>query len=547
VERIWGDLAHEFAARGHRVTLVARRHPALRDFDATPGLRLRTVRGFEAGARLGTNLLRDFVYSARAAWAARGHDIVVTNGFWLPLWVRLLSPRAKIHVQVQRVPKGQMGFYALIGVHRFAAVSSAIAAWIREESAAAGLRTRTFPNAIRLADFHPAPRDGRGTKRIVFTGRLHPEKGVHLLVEAVAQLAREGRDVCLRLVGPWEAERGGGGAEYRARLLALAEGAPVELVPATGSTRELGDHLRAAHVYCYPSLAAKGEASPVAPVEAMATGAITVTTDLPQFGDYLRDGEEGFTVPLRGISAETLARALAKALDLPPADRERISAAAILSAQRFGVAACADIYLEDFRTLMGQTPDAPDAKPRIATRAQSDPYSSPWSASERVMMGLWPVLWMLLARWTPKPLSAWRVLLLKLFGARVKGRPFVASSAIVKRPWALTLEHRACLGPGAEVYNLGEAVLRARCTVAQQAYLCGGSHDFEDPRLPLTTGAIEIGADAFIGARAMVLPGVRVGEGAVVGAGSVVTKDVPEWTYAAGNPCRTIRPRGGRR
>jgi acetyltransferase-like isoleucine patch superfamily enzyme len=57
-------------------------------------------------------------------------------------------------------------------------------------------------------------------------------------------------------------------------------------------------------------------------------------------------------------------------------------------------------------------------------------------------------------------------------------------------------------------------------------------------------GAIVIGDKAWIGFNAIILKGVSIGEGAVVGAGSVVTKDVPEWTIVAGNPARTIREIG---
>jgi putative colanic acid biosynthesis acetyltransferase WcaF len=93
------------------------------------------------------------------------------------------------------------------------------------------------------------------------------------------------------------------------------------------------------------------------------------------------------------------------------------------------------------------------------------------------------------------------------------------------------------------VYNLGGATLGPRCTVAQQAYLCGGTHDFTHPALPLVVGEIVIGADAFIGARAFVLPGVRVGAGAVVGACAVVTADIEPGAVVAGNPARFIKRR----
>jgi maltose O-acetyltransferase len=53
---------------------------------------------------------------------------------------------------------------------------------------------------------------------------------------------------------------------------------------------------------------------------------------------------------------------------------------------------------------------------------------------------------------------------------------------------------------------------------------------------------VTIGADVWIGGAAVILPGVRIGDRAVIGAGSVVTRDIPEGMFAAGNPCRVIRP-----
>jgi putative colanic acid biosynthesis acetyltransferase WcaF len=174
---------------------------------------------------------------------------------------------------------------------------------------------------------------------------------------------------------------------------------------------------------------------------------------------------------------------------------------------------------------------------------QSTRTTSPWTVRERIGMLVWRAVWLLLFRPSPKPLKVWRLALLRLFGARISGRPFVASSAKVRIPWLLTIEPNACLGEGAEVYNLGPVRLGPRCVVAQHVYLCAGTHDLADPDLPLMTGPIDVGADAFVGAKALVLPGVVIAEGAVVGAGSVVTKDLPAWTISAGNPCRAIKPR----
>ena len=52
---------------------------------------------------------------------------------------------------------------------------------------------------------------------------------------------------------------------------------------------------------------------------------------------------------------------------------------------------------------------------------------------------------------------------------------------------------------------------------------------------------VEIGSDVWVGGGALILPGVRIGSRAVIGAGAVVTRDVPDGVFAAGNPCRVVR------
>lgn len=52
---------------------------------------------------------------------------------------------------------------------------------------------------------------------------------------------------------------------------------------------------------------------------------------------------------------------------------------------------------------------------------------------------------------------------------------------------------------------------------------------------------VEVGTDVWVGGGAIILPGVRIGSRAVIGAGSVVTRDIPDGVFAAGNPCRVIR------
>ena len=131
--------------------------------------------------------------------------------------------------------------------------------------------------------------------------------------------------------------------------------------------------------------------------------------------------------------------------------------------------------------------------------------------------------------------------MLKVFGANLSGMPFIHSTARIQIPWNLTMKHRACLGERANAYSLGKIEIQEGATVAQEAYLCTGTHDFNDPSLQLITKPITIGKNSFIGARAMILPGVSIGDQAIVGAMSVITKNIPSDQVVAGNPARKIR------
>lgn len=181
--------------------------------------------------------------------------------------------------------------------------------------------------------------------------------------------------------------------------------------------------------------------------------------------------------------------------------------------------------------------------PPLDVKAQESRVASPWPRRELLCVLLFRVAWAVLCRWSPKPMIGWRNSVLYAFGADLGQRPFVASSAVIRAPWRLKLGDGACLGPACEVYNLGSITLGDRATVTQHVYLCGGSHDFSQPHLPLMTGPIVIEEDAFVGAKSLVLPGVTIGARSIVGAGSVVTKDVDADRIVAGNPARVIRER----
>ena len=174
------------------------------------------------------------------------------------------------------------------------------------------------------------------------------------------------------------------------------------------------------------------------------------------------------------------------------------------------------------------------------THHQDSPHASPWSREQQISILLWQWCWIFFCAWTPKPFNAWRIFVLKQFGAKIHGKPFVHQKARIQIPWNLTLHDRACLGDGANAYSLGEIEIHEHATIAQEAYLCTGSHAFQKRNMNLITAKITIEAHAFVGARAFIMPGLTIGREAVIGAVSVVTKNVSPNTIFAGNPARQI-------
>lgn len=141
---------------------------------------------------------------------------------------------------------------------------------------------------------------------------------------------------------------------------------------------------------------------------------------------------------------------------------------------------------------------------------------------------------LLSARWLPG--SAWRVALLRAFGARINSGCRLKPGLRVKFPWRLQIGHACWLAEDAWLDNLAPITLGDRVCISQGAYLCTGNHNFRSLAFDLRLGPITIGSDAWIAARAVLAPGTRIGPGAVVALGAVVSGAVPPGSIVRGNP-----------
>lgn len=157
---------------------------------------------------------------------------------------------------------------------------------------------------------------------------------------------------------------------------------------------------------------------------------------------------------------------------------------------------------------------------------------------------LWEVVWLLLFRPTPRwCLNCWRRFLLRLFGARIGRGVRIQGSARVWQPWRLSIGDYSWIDGRVSLYSADSITIGANAVISEGAFVCTASHDVGSATFDLVTKPIAIGDCAWIAARSIVLPGVTVGEGAVIAAGAVVTKDVPAWSIVAGNPAKFIKRR----
>ena len=360
-EKIWHRLAREFAAAGHTVTMVSRRWPGWPDIETEAAGRLAHLRlpGCNHSRFLPLNLLLDLLWGLQVAWHLPRADIVICNTVSLPVYLRLLKPRAgRVAVVLGRMPKGQNRAY--FAVDSLLATSTAVAAKIQRENAALAGRIFRFPNPIDWQLHHDASRQNTtGPLTIGYIGRIHPEKGLEQLLEAALLLAVRSDLPPWRLefIGPVSVQEGGGGEAYRdalqTRYQSRLDGRFTIRPPVYDASALALDYGRLS-IFCYPSLAAKGEGLSIAPMEAMAAGAVAVVSQLDCYRDLIRPEENGFQFDQsRSDAVGQLASILVRLLH-DPGLRHPVATQGQLDVRRHDYRETAQVLLDEFARLTGR-------------------------------------------------------------------------------------------------------------------------------------------------------------------------------------------------
>ena len=139
-----------------------------------------------------------------------------------------------------------------------------------------------------------------------------------------------------------------------------------------------------------------------------------------------------------------------------------------------------------------------------------------------------------------------KVFLLKLSGAKIGSNSFIHSNVFILNPRNLEIGDNSIIGANSEIFNYSKFIIGDNVDIGTQLYVNTNNHNVSNPNLKLNnkinpiSKKIEIGNDVWLGARVSILSGVVVNSRVVVGAGSLVTRNLDSGYIYAGVPAKKI-------
>lgn len=156
---------------------------------------------------------------------------------------------------------------------------------------------------------------------------------------------------------------------------------------------------------------------------------------------------------------------------------------------------------------------------------------------------LWYFINALLVRASWNPFMKIKVALLRAFGAKIGRGLVIKNNVTIKYPWKLVIGNDVWIGEHAWIDNLDRVTIGSNVCISQGALLLTGNHDYTLSTFDYRNAPITIEDGAWIGAKSVVCPGVKVYTHAILTVGSIATKDMEEYGIYQGNPAKKIRLR----
>lgn len=157
------------------------------------------------------------------------------------------------------------------------------------------------------------------------------------------------------------------------------------------------------------------------------------------------------------------------------------------------------------------------------------------------------ILWIFFGRvfvnsYLPFP-SEVRAIVLRLFGAKIGKKAMIKPKVNIKYPWQLVVGNFVWIGENVWIDNLDLVRIEDNACISQGAMLLTGNHNYKSKTFDLIVKKIVIEEGAWIGAKSLVNPGIICGSHSVLGAGSVLSRNLPSEEIWAGNPAIFVRKR----
>jgi putative colanic acid biosynthesis acetyltransferase WcaF len=136
-----------------------------------------------------------------------------------------------------------------------------------------------------------------------------------------------------------------------------------------------------------------------------------------------------------------------------------------------------------------------------------------------------------------------KIVLLRLFGAKIGKGVIIKNNVIIKFPWKLTVGNHVWLGENCWLDNLDYVVIGNNVCISQGALLLTGNHDYTISSMPYRNAPVVLEDGVWIGANSIVCSGVTCHSHSILTAGSIATKDMDAFTIYQGNPAVAVRER----